>query len=83
VASLGPAMDRGDPENLRIGTRVLVEQGLSDSTVFPSLTGQLIDELRHRGTKLRYHTYPGVSHPGVVTAAATDATRWIRGRLPR
>ena len=72
------ALNANDPEDLAIKTPVLVEQGLADTTVFPSFTQQLDDEYVQHGVKVTYKTYDGVTHGGVVTAAAADATAWIR-----
>jgi pimeloyl-ACP methyl ester carboxylesterase len=70
-----------DPEHLRPRTPIRIEQGTADGTVFPSFTKLLVDEYVANGVKLTYKTYDGVSHGGVVEAAAGDATKWIRGRL--
>jgi acetyl esterase/lipase len=83
-ADLGPlfaTIGRNDPEDLSIKTPVRVEQGTADGTVLKPFTDQLVDDYRGRGTKVGYRTYDGVSHGGVVTAAARDATRWIGRRL--
>lgn len=72
---------RDDPDALRFRTPVLIEQGLADTTVFPIFTQQLDAELTGRGDPVRLRTYPGVTHGGVVIAAAGDATRWIASRL--
>jgi pimeloyl-ACP methyl ester carboxylesterase len=83
-ADLGPlvaAIERGDPENLRIRTPVRVEQGDADGTVFKSFTDQLVDKYEAAGVKVTYKVYPGGSHGGVVTDGAGDASKWIRGRL--
>jgi hypothetical protein len=60
---------------------VRIEQGEADQTAFPSFTKQLVDEYAANRVKVVYRTYAGVSHGGVVDAAAPDATRWIRKRL--
>ena len=72
---------RDDPDALRIRTPVLIEQGLADTTVFPIFTQQLDAELTGRGDPVGLRTYPGVTHGGVVIAAAGDAMRWIASRL--
>jgi pimeloyl-ACP methyl ester carboxylesterase len=79
--SLARLLDASDPENLHIRTRVLIEQGLADTTVFPSLTTQLVGRLRAQGASVRYRTYRGIAHVGIVSASIADATRWIAGRL--
>jgi dienelactone hydrolase len=77
------AIDRNDPENVKIRTPVRVEQGDADGTVFKSFTDQLVDEYEAKDFKVTYKVYPGVSHGGVVEAGASDATKWIRGRFKK
>jgi pimeloyl-ACP methyl ester carboxylesterase len=67
-----------DPDNLKIKGPVLIEQGLADTTVIPAFDQQLSQELAHNGAKVTYHTYPGATHGGVLTAAAKDATSFLR-----
>jgi pimeloyl-ACP methyl ester carboxylesterase len=81
LAPLVAVLGANDPEHLRIGTPVRVEQGADDGTVFRVFTDQLVDEFRTNGVKVSYEVYDGVDHGGVVTAGAKDATAWIRGRL--
>jgi dienelactone hydrolase len=83
-ADLGPlvaALAQNDPEHLKLKSSVRVEQGTSDTTVFPTFTQQLIDEYKKNGVPVTYKTYEGVNHGGVVTAAAADATAYIKQRL--
>ena len=70
-----------DPDNLKIKGPVLIEQGLADTTVIPSFDQELSQELGHNGAKVTYHTYPGATHGGVLTAAAKDATSFLRKHL--
>jgi hypothetical protein len=61
---------------------VRIEQGASDTTVFPAFTDQLVTEYKGHKIKVVYKKYQGVDHGGVVTGApAHDATSWIRSRL--
>ena len=83
-ANLQPVLsvvEESDPENLRMRTPVRIEQGTADTTVFESQTKLLVDEYAANGVKVVYRTYQGVTHGGVVDAAAGDATKWINGRL--
>ena len=81
-SAIAPVLDRlDDPENLTIRTPVLIEQGLADTTVFPQFTAQLDQQLAQKGAPVIYHTYPGVTHGGVVGSAATDATTWLTAAL--
>jgi pimeloyl-ACP methyl ester carboxylesterase len=70
-----------DPDNLKIKGTVLIEQGLADTTVLPPFDQELSQELAHNGAKVTYHTYPGATHGGVLTAAAKDATAFLRKHL--
>jgi pimeloyl-ACP methyl ester carboxylesterase len=70
-----------DPEHLRMRTPVRIEQGTADGTVFEPFTKQLVDEYAANGVKVDYLTYDGVTHGGIVDAAAGDATRWINRRV--
>jgi pimeloyl-ACP methyl ester carboxylesterase len=83
-ADLTPEVEElalNDPDNLKIKGPVLIEQGLADATVIPSFDQQLSQELAHNGAKVSYHTYPGATHTGVLTAAAKDATGFLRTHL--
>ena len=60
---------------------MLIEQGLADTTVLPPFDQQLSQELAHNGAKVTYHTYAGATHTGVLTAAAKDATAFLRTHL--
>jgi pimeloyl-ACP methyl ester carboxylesterase len=72
-----------DPSRLHIHTPVLMEQGLGDTTVFPTFTMQLQANLVANGVDSTLHTYAGVTHGGIVTgASATDATKEIEKLLP-
>jgi pimeloyl-ACP methyl ester carboxylesterase len=77
------ALATSEPQKLRIGTPVRIDQGANDGTVFKAFTDQLASEYRKAKVKLTYEVYPGVDHAGVMTAAAKSATKWIRARLGR
>jgi pimeloyl-ACP methyl ester carboxylesterase len=81
LAPLAAVLGANDPEHLRIGTPVWVEQGADDGTVFRVFTDQLVDAYTTNGVNVTYEVYDGVDHGGVVTAGAKAATTWIRGRL--
>jgi pimeloyl-ACP methyl ester carboxylesterase len=70
-----------DPDHLKITGPVLIEQGLADTTVIPTFDQQLSQELAKNGAKVTYHTYPGATHGGVLTAAAKDATAFLGRRF--
>ncbi|MEP6953416.1 MAG: alpha/beta fold hydrolase [Solirubrobacteraceae bacterium] len=75
------ALGQNDPEHLKLSTPVRVEQGTSDTTVFPSFTDQLVKEYQANKVPVTYKTYKGITHGGVVTAAANDSLSYIRQRL--
>src|SRR3954451_7944575 len=75
------ALDVSGPENLKIKSPLDVEQGAADTTVFPSLTDQLVQQYRGRGSKVTYKKYKGVSHGGVVVSAADHATKYLKSHL--
>lgn len=81
LAPARAALDKSDPENLKIRTPVFIAQGASDGTVLPSLTDALDRELRAKGAKVLYKTYAGVDHAGIVNIAEKDAKAYIRKRL--
>jgi pimeloyl-ACP methyl ester carboxylesterase len=83
LSPLVTAIERFDPENLKIRTPVRVEQGVDDATVLKVFTDRLVDEYETRNFKVTYKVYPRVSHGGVVDAGAGDATKWIRDRFKK
>jgi acetyl esterase/lipase len=83
-ANLDPllaSIDASDPENLKVPGKVLIEQGSDDTTVFPPFTDQLATELKENGSRVTYKKYEGVSHGGIVDAAAADSTAFIKRQL--
>jgi pimeloyl-ACP methyl ester carboxylesterase len=81
LTALLNAIGENDPEHLRMKTPVRIEQGTGDGTVLELFTKQLVDEYTANGVNVVYKTYDGVSHPGVVDAAAKDSTTYIKSRL--
>lgn len=81
TANLAPLIKQiaaNDPDNLKIRGSVLLEQGLADTTVFPSFDQSLSKQLASHGAKVTYHTWPGASHGGVLISAAKDATAFLK-----
>jgi dienelactone hydrolase len=76
-------IDKNDPEHLKIPARLLIEQGEADATVFKPVTDALVKDYKKNGTKVTYRTYKGVTHGGVVDAAAAHSTKFIAGLLRR
>lgn len=77
------ALGASDPEKLKPSSSVRIEQGTADNTTFKVFTDALVQAYKKAGVKVSYKTYAGVSHGGVVTSAADDATSFIRARLGR
>ena len=71
---------RADPDELKIRTPVQIQQGEADTTVFKSITDQLVAGYSSSVKKLTYKHYPGVDHGGAVknARAAKDATTFIK-----
>jgi pimeloyl-ACP methyl ester carboxylesterase len=72
-----------DPENLTIRTPVRIDHGTADTRTFPVFSEQTVAAYRARGTRVTYKVHEGVSHTGVLKAAADEATAWISRRLRR
>jgi pimeloyl-ACP methyl ester carboxylesterase len=78
LSGLARAVDKSDPENLKITSPLDVEQGKQDTTVQPGLTDDLVKQLRGRGAKVVYKKYDNTTHGGVVVSAADHATQYIK-----
>src|SRR3954454_7970761 len=78
LSGLVRAVDKNDPENLKITSPLDVEQGKQDTTVQPGLTDDLVKQLRGRGGKVVYKKYDNTTHGGVVVSAAAHATQYIK-----
>lgn len=61
---------------------ILIAQGTADTTVFPTYTDQLKDQLVNAGDQVTYNKYPGVNHVGVVTTGEPDALAFFQAMLP-
>jgi pimeloyl-ACP methyl ester carboxylesterase len=77
------AVAKSEPQSLKIRTPVRIEQGAKDGTVFKNFTDQLVGAYKQSKVKVTYKTYANADHSGVMTAAAKDATTWIKGRFRR
>ncbi len=82
TASIDAVLKAMNP-NVKIKAPVLIAQGLGDTTVFPSFTEALVNELKTSGNKVTYETFPALTHSGVVTdpAAAAVVLAWIKAQL--
>jgi pimeloyl-ACP methyl ester carboxylesterase len=76
-------LGQSDPEHLKIKTPLFIAQGAADTTVFPTFTDQLDQQLTASGSKIDYRHYTGVGHGGVVAAANKDALAFVRTHLKR
>ncbi len=66
---------------LHLAQPTLVLQGLGDVTVPPAYTDASVAAMCQGGNGVDYHTYPGVSHGGVMVSGAADARRWMAARF--
>jgi pimeloyl-ACP methyl ester carboxylesterase len=80
TAQLLSVLDAQNPD-LKITVPILLQQGLSDGTVFSFLTDQLRDQLKAKGDSLDYRTYPGVSHGAIVVAGLPAANTFLKKRF--
>ncbi len=72
-----------DEALLKYKTPLLIEQGLSDTTVFPAYTEQMQGELVAGGSNSTLHTWDGITHGTVVTGAPeADGIAYIEKVLP-
>jgi pimeloyl-ACP methyl ester carboxylesterase len=74
LASMNPLVKTAAP--------ILIAQGTADTTVFPTYTDQLKDQLVNAGDQVTYNKYPGVNHVGVVTTGEPDAMAFFQQQLP-
>jgi pimeloyl-ACP methyl ester carboxylesterase len=77
TAPLLKVVSANDPEDLTIRVPLLVAQGKADHTVLPGFTDQTVSDLRGRGTKITYKTYPGIDHNHVVAASRRDTDHFV------
>jgi pimeloyl-ACP methyl ester carboxylesterase len=77
---LNKILDEQNP-NLKIRAPILLAQGLSDTTVLPFMSNQLDAELRARKNKVRYLTYDGIEHVGIVGAADQPTRKFFAAQL--
>ena len=73
-----------DGENPAVTTSepIFIAQGTADTTVFPTFTNLLSNELTGLGDQVRYHLFGGVDHGGIVQAAEPKVLPWFEMRLP-
>ena len=76
-------LQKNDPGELKIRAPVLLEQGSSDTTVFPAFTAALAHSLAGVGDTVTEHTYAGATHSTVLTAAQADQAAFLKKRFGR
>jgi pimeloyl-ACP methyl ester carboxylesterase len=83
VSPIVAELNANDPETLKVPGKIQIEQGKSDSTVFPNFTDSLVAEYGKKHLKVTYKTYAGVDHVGAVTnkKSAADATKFVKKAL--
>ncbi len=81
LSSAFTLLGQSDPEHLKIKTPLFIAQGAADTTVFPTFTDQLDQELTASGSKIDYRHYAGIDHGGIVDASNKDALAFARSRL--
>ncbi len=80
TTALYKVLDAMNPD-VRIHAPVLILQGEADTTVFPGFTSELDGQLTAKGDSVRYTTFPGVTHGGVVAAGYSTTTAWLKQRF--
>ena len=77
------ALNKNDPDELKIPGKLQIEQGDADTTVLPLFTNPLASGYKKRGLDVTYKTYKGLNHAEAVTnaKAAKDATSFVKKAL--
>ncbi len=68
---------RGAFASTAIATPAFVGTGLSDEAADPRVQYNFVSALCHAGTKVAFHTYPGLSHAATVNASLKDSLPWV------
>lgn len=76
------ALNAANPA-VKVGAPVMIPQGLSDGTVQPTFTGQLITQLEglNNPSLIDYVTYPGATHSSVLAASRADVDNFVKALL--
>lgn len=80
------ALDDDEIPMTRFDRPVYIGQGLADEIATPDATADLVSEIKETQADLTYHTFDGVSHTQVLTAAHPASADWVHqvfGRRPR
>jgi pimeloyl-ACP methyl ester carboxylesterase len=83
-ADLQPLYSQLDAENpaVKSDAPIALYQGTADTTVIPTFTNMLNDELVALGNDVTYQRFPGVNHAGIPAAAEDAALGFFENRLP-
>lgn len=83
-ADTGPLYSVLAGENPDVATSapILLLQGEADTTVYPTFTDQLNEELVAHGDTVTYTKYPNVDHSGIPSAAEAQALEFMEAQLP-
>ncbi|MFZ4518007.1 MAG: alpha/beta fold hydrolase [Microthrixaceae bacterium] len=76
-------LSQNSPGGAPIPAPVRINQGSTDDLSLPDLTRAQADRLQQTGTSVDYVVYPGIGHPGIGAAAATDTLDWFNQGLGR
>jgi pimeloyl-ACP methyl ester carboxylesterase len=72
---------RNEPGTLEIAVPALIIQGDRDTTVFPSATDRLAQQLCDGGNDLEYHVAAGADHDGAMSEGGAKALAWLADRF--
>ncbi len=61
---------------------IIVLQGTADTTVFPTYTDLLVDELTDTGDDVDYVKVPGANHGSIMVSGQPAATEFLDANLP-
>jgi acetyl esterase/lipase len=74
-------LDANSPSPTGIGGPVFVAQGLADEVVAPAVTTTWVTDRCTAGAPTVFHTYPDMTHDGVVGPGGADAYSWTIDRF--
>jgi hypothetical protein len=74
-------LDTNTPSPTGISGPVFVAQGLADEVVAPAVTTTWVTDRCTAGSPTVFHTYPDITHDGVVGPGGADAYSWTIDRL--
>jgi pimeloyl-ACP methyl ester carboxylesterase len=72
---------QNEPGMLKIAVPALIIQGDKDTTVFPSATDLLAQQLCEGGNDLEYYVAVGADHDGAMSEGGDKAVAWLADRF--